>query len=240
MILETLISIFCLVNTHETPPIGEGISIRIGAVQDGVDSRGEGFAALLDHVSSWSTPSTSPPHADFLFIQEHPDRVRGQRFEISGVVEQIGGLSSPWNEVSELFVRASSGQLFGIYVKHSQGIRKAPQIVAPALFYKNITLEGRDQQIRSYPTFVTSNQVIITSAFQQVMPNTYVVIAICGVVVFVFYLVFRISRKKKPLRSRLTIQSDEVVLAASASTGELPENPAEALAIMYEDSEDIA
>ena len=106
----------------------------------------------------------------------------------------------------------------------------------PALFYKTISIEGRDNQRRVYPTFVTSNHVILTSANQQMIPNAFLAIILFVFVVFVFYWIMKMTKRKKHMRPMHIIQTKDVLLAANETTGELPENPSEALAVMYDHS----
>lgn len=237
MLLETLILLSCLTPALDISPIGENIKNRLHTVQDGVDNRGEGFAALLHHVTTWdgSLSSLNPP--DTAMLLSEPELFRGNIFVVSGVVELVETLPAPWEGVQELFIRDETGHLFGLYVSGQKNVPLHQSLQTPALFYKTISMKGRDNQMRLYPTFVTSNNVIITSAKQQIMPYAFLAIVLFGFVAIVFYWVIKMTNRKRNLGPKRIIQTQEVMLAANETAGELPENPSEALAVMYDHSE---
>ena len=238
MLVGTLLMLSCLVLSLDISPIGETTKNRLQSVQDGIDNRGEGFAALLDHVSSWhgSSSPLSPP--DRAMMLSEPVLLRGELFVISGVVELHETLGAPWEGVQELFIRDEAGHLFGLYVLGKPSVSLHQTVQAPALFYKTISMKGLDDRLRVYPTFVTSNNVILASANQQMMPTAFLAIILFGFVAFVFYWILRMTRRKRKLRPRLNIQTQEVLLAANETAGDLPENPSDALAVMYNNLEE--
>lgn len=237
MLLKTLILLSCLVTTLDLSPIGEDTKIRLHTVQDGVDNRGEGFAALLQHVTTWEGAGSSLNPPDTAMLLSEPELFRGSIFFVSGVVELVETLPAPWDGVQELFIRDEAGQLFGLYVSSQTSIPLHQSLQTPALFYKTISMKGRDDQMRVYPTFVTSSHVMITSAKQQLMPSAFLAIVLFAFVVFVFYWVVKLTRRKRQLGPRRIVQTQDVLLAANETAGELPENPSKALGVMYDHSE---
>ena len=237
MLLETMILLPCLAVSLDITPIGELTKNRLQTIQDEVDTRGEGFAALLEHVNSWDGEVemfTAPNRAALL---ESPERYRGDIFTVSGEVELKEVLPAPWNGVLELFVRDGDGLLYGLYISADMDLPLHQVIQAPALFYKTIAMKGRDDQWRVYPTFVTSNVFITSSANQQLVPNAFLAVVLFGLVAFVWYWIITMTRRKRLPQPRGRIRTHDVLRAAEETAGELPEIPSEALAAMYHRSE---
>lgn len=236
MLVETLVLLSTVLFTMDVSPIGESTKSRLQTVQDGVDTRGEGFSALLDHVRTWegSAPFLTTPDRSILLSD--PELFRGDIFLLSGVVELVEPLGQPWEGVEELFIRDREGNLFGLYITGQSSVSLQQSLQIPALFYKTISIEGRDNQLRVYPTFVTSHHVILTSANQPMIPNAFFAIILFVFVVFVFYWIMKMTKRKRYRRPMHSIQTKDVLLAANETEGELPENPSEALAVMYDHS----
>ena len=241
MLLGTTILLSCLITAgsagEEIAPIDESSQNRLQTVVDGLDSRGEGFAAMIDHVSAWTgtTENLQPPNTSLLL--ESPQQFRGDLFTVSGTIEFSEPLQSPWVGVQELFVRDSSGNLFGLYVVGQY--HEIPQQLeeSPALFYKTMSIEGRDNQIRLYPTFVTTMNVMKSSAPFQELPQPLWVIPILCILAFILFMFIKLTAGKAQRKRQLLIQSKEVIHAASEVSSEFPDSPSEALEMMYEQSE---
>jgi|TARA_B100001964_G_scaffold239699_1_gene307833 hypothetical protein len=218
-------------------PIGEKSQIRLQSVVDGEDSRGEGFAALVEHVRGWEGSIESLQFPNIASLISTPEVFRGKLFQISGHVELLEPLARPWNGVQELFVRDESGNVFGLYVVGETSISSMKTILGPALFYKTMSIKARDNQSRLYPTFVTTNTVLKSSMSTQKLPTSLLAIPLFFFVLFAFFIVIKLCRGKKKLSPRVTIKTKEVIDAVSDTSGELPENPSEAMAMLYENSE---
>ena len=76
--------------------LGETTKSRLQTVQDGVDTRGEGFSALLDHVETWEGPVPFLTAPDRSILLSDSELFRGDIFLISGVVELVEPLGPPW------------------------------------------------------------------------------------------------------------------------------------------------
>ena len=241
MLLGTTLLLSCLITAgsagEEIVPMGENSQNRLQTVVDGLDSRGEGFAAMIDHVRAWTGSAENLQSPNTSLLLESPQQFRGNLFAVSGIVELSEPLQSPWVGVQELFVRDSSGNVFGLYVVgQAQG---SPKLLeqSPALFYKTMSIEGRDNQIRLYPTFVTTVNVLNSSTALQEMPQTLLVIPILCILAFSLYLFIKITAGKTQRKRQPHIQSQEVIHAASEVSSELPDTPSEALEMMFEQSE---
>jgi len=234
---ETLILLFCLFRIGDISPIGENTQIQLQAVVDGLDSRGEGFAALIDHVRGWegSAETSESPNTSALLAT--PELFRGNLFTVVGQVELQKSMSAPWSGVEELFVRDGEGNLFGLYVVGKSGLSQPQTIEGPALFYKTMSIQGRDNRERLYPTFVTTQFVLQTSALQEKIPTALLAIPLLCVIAVGFFVIVKVCKGKKSLGKRRAIKTNEVLDATSETVGELPEEPSEALAMLYEDSE---
>ena len=237
MLLETLILLPCLAVSLDITPIGEMTKNRLQTVQDKADTRGEGFAALLEHANSWDGEKSMFNAPSRVALIDNPAHFRGEIFTVSGEVELKEVLPAPWNGVQELFVRDGEGFLYGLYISGDIDLPLHQFIQTPALFYKTIAMKGRDDQLRVYPTFVTSSAFITSSTKHQLVPNAFLAIVLFGFVAFVFYWVTKMIRRKRPRSRRGRIQTHEVLHAAEETAGKLPENPSEALATMYHRSE---
>ncbi len=217
----------------ETTPISENTKIRLQTVVDGLDVRCEGFAALVEHVENWEGENTSSASPNWELFEESPQSCRGNMFTVSGVVELALPLSAPWEGVEELFLRNRDGIVFGLYVVGSTNLSHKKTVQTPALFYKTMFIEGRDNQKRLYPMFVTNQSVITTSMQDSIMPVGLLALFFLVVAVFIFL------KKKctKQVNSRRTIKVQEVLDATSEIASDLPNNSSDALATMYNESE---
>lgn len=242
MLHGTSILLSCLVTVlsavEGVSPIDENTRNRLQTIVDGPDTRGEGFAALVGHVQTWEGTTTNGVPPEMQSITQSPAQYRGELFYISGKIELIEQLQSPWQGVSELFVRGQSGTVFGVYVVGGSHLLLKQTIQAPALFYKNISIEGRDQQLRLYPTFITEEGVLLTTDSGGMPEGALLALPLLGIIAFLAYLFFRMTKSKKNMRRRVTIRSQEVLDAAQEVSGDLPEDSSEALAVMYEQSKE--
>ncbi len=237
MRLETIVALFCILSaggTHaDVTQIDNKTEKRLHAVVDGDDTRDEGFAALVNHVKSWEGKNqhfTTPLSKELLQI---PQRYRGEIFTLSGILELATPLETPWEGIDELFVRNQDGDLYCLYVVGSVNIALKQTLETPALFYKTMEMEGRDRQKRVYPTFVTSSMVMTTSVNNLNLPFELFAVPIFCIVILLFYKL----KSNKKVHRHPTIRTQEVLDAASETSESLPNDPSEALASMYNQSE---
>jgi hypothetical protein len=219
-------------------PLGELSKTRLGSVVDGLDSRGEGFAAIIEHVQGWEGNPQTLPKPDRTAMLNQPSEFRGELFEVTGVVESVTPLHTPWQGISELFVRDSAGDVFGVYVVGSFEGNSKQRIRTPAIFYKTISIEGRDNQIRLYPMFVTSRLVMQSSMINAEIPTPMLVLSLICIVAIIYFILYRMSKSKIKHQRKPLIQTQEVLNAVKETAGELPEDASRALAMMYEHTED--
>ncbi|HIO19962.1 MAG TPA: hypothetical protein EYN11_02600 [Phycisphaerales bacterium] len=220
------------------PPLSENVQIRLSTAVDGQDSRGESFAAILEHVSEWK----SPIEAEFKEIPisallAHPEQYRGVLVRFQGALEQTSPQTQPWEGVHEWFVRDQSGALLCIYVVGSNQISVGDSISGIARFYKTMSMEGRDSQIRMYPTFVTSPLAIDLLASSNAIPTPLLLLPVLLFASIIVFILARLGKRKRPIRHRVPIQTDDVVDAMINYASDLPDNASQALAKMFEQSE---
>ena len=158
---------------------------RLSTVVDGLDSRGDGFAALIEHVDGWRDVQVEGQTAPMQSLCLEPNLFRGDLFLVKGTLEQVAPLGNPWEDVSEWFVRSNEGDLCVLYVSGQTNVKAGTSIETVARFYKTMSMQGRDQQHRLYPTFVTSSIGIQTEAFWS-MYSTLIfgLVLVLGVIVF--------------------------------------------------------
>ncbi|MBC8201216.1 MAG: hypothetical protein H8E86_04140 [Planctomycetes bacterium] len=209
---------------------------RLQTVVDGPDTRSEGFAALIEEVQGWSSEFVAQHDYDRESILVDPASARGRLYWAQGTAEFRNILTSPWNGIEEWFVRDSSGDLFCLYIAGEPRLELGMYLNVPARFYKTIEIEGRDQRLRMYPTFVTSSIVMPTLASTGVSPMVLLlpVIALGAILVF---LLSRIGKGSKRQRGIRGIETEDVIDAVNEHVGDLPEDSSKALAAMYEQSE---
>ena len=236
MLRATVILLFCALTGSGISPITEIVQIRLQGTADGSDLRGEGFAALTEHVLTWSGETSSLQTPEFGALLATPEEFRGQLFEVSGVVELSSQLDAEWEGITELFVREPLGGLVGLYIVGEPLQSLGSTVRAPAIFYKTMDIEGGDHQIRRYPMFVTSSAVLLGQANLPTMQR-YVLLVPILVLVFGMVFVFARSKHKRKPRKRERIASSDVIEAANETATELPSKASDALAVMYEDSE---
>ena len=161
-----------------------------------------------------------------------PVKYRGDVFVLDGVVEQAAPLGPPWGHIGEWFVRTKSGELCVVYVVGDLQMKKGTQVVAVTRFYKTMSMQGRDQQHRLYPTFVTSR-----GAIQSQSIGGWLSAALLGTVIFLGFIVFwlqRINMKKaRRLNEPVQLKSSEVLDAISEVHHDLERSNADALANLY-------
>ena len=232
------ILLLCLISPSvEERQLGVGTTERLQTVVDGSDSLGEGFAALVEDVLVWDD-TISAEHAQGLdWIMEDPSRARGRVFSLDGVAEQGNRLQEPWGGIEEWFIRNSKGALFCLYVVGESQLQQGVRLQVPARFYKTIEMEGRDKRFRMYPTFVTSSIVIPTLATSSEASLLFILLPIVALGSVVVFVLSRLGTNKKYQKQKLSIETEEVISAANANAGELPEDASQALAAMHQQSE---
>lgn len=233
-----MIILSIILGVRGVPSLDESTQIRLQATVDGRDSRGEGFAALVDHARSWQPPFDDAQHANLRRIMEEPSLVRGVLFTIEGVVQQQSSLRSPWDDVNEWFVRDEHGVLFTLYVVGEIDFSDGMRVTSLARFYKTISIQGRDNQVRLYPTFVTSSSAINPIANGSILWFPWILLPVLAIASIVVFTLGRIGKHKTVGRQFTPKQTEQVLDAVRDSTSTLPDNPAQALATMYEQSEE--
>ncbi len=220
------------------PQLSENDQIRLSTAVDGQDSRGESFAAILEHVSEWKHPI----EAEFKEIPvsallAQPEEYRGVLVGFQGTLEQNSPQTQPWEGVHEWFVRDQSGSLLCIYVVGSTQISVGDSVSGIALFYKTMSMEGRDSQVRMYPTFVTSPLAIDLLASSNAIPTPLLLLPVLLIASIIVFILARLGKRKRQIRHRVPIQTDDVVDAMINYASDLPDNASQALAKMFEQSE---
>ncbi len=225
------------------PPLEASEASRLAFTVDGRDSLDDGFAVLVENVQEWSAESeeksSSAEPLILSKIVDDPSAYRGEVFTVSGVLEQRSASSPPWEFVEEWFVRDSSGVPFLLYIVGETSVATKMNISANARFYKTIKLTSRDGKARSFATFVTSNLSVSTKRSVGVIPTPLLLVP---VVVVGAISVFLLSRKKASRRLRVrdvSLHIDEVIDAVHETSMDLPEDPADALALLHESAEEL-
>ncbi len=217
------------------PPLSDGEWTRLSAVKDGVDSRDEGFAALVDHVRRWPKGGDEAPAANVHAMVNDPAAFRGDLVTIAGRLEQQHRLGSPWDDVVEWFVRDGDTAM-AVYVVDAgeDTIPLGAFVQMPGRFYKVMSLRGRDGVERPFAAFVAPAGALTTSGGSG-FPGLGWVVPLAMVSAFVlFMLVLAWSRKaKKPRRVRTPWTSRDVINAAEEACTELPGDSADALAELH-------
>lgn len=209
---------------------------RLFNVVDGSDTLCDGFAALVDDVSTWTKDLSVDNFRQVSWLLENPNESRGGLFALQGTPELGNELSPPWNHVAEWFIRDENGSLFVLYVVGNSDLYSGIPMESVARFYKSIEMEGRDGQLRRYPTFVTSPIAISTIAKSSEASYLFLLLPLV-ILGALLVLILSKSGHKKIKRPRIQIATDEVLEAVDEHVGELPEDASQALAAMYEKSE---
>jgi hypothetical protein len=242
MRLGTSIVLSCLFTLQSAvggvTPIDENTQNRLQSVVDGLDTRDEGFAALVEHVQEWEGTAQTLETPEMQTLVQQPTQYRGELFYISGEIELVEQLPPPWEGVTELFVRDKNDSVFGVYVVGGTQFSLQQTIQAPSVFYKTISIEGRDQQKRTYPTFITNRGVLNTTKSDVASEQTLFALLLLGIIGILAYLFYRMTTSKKQVNRRVTIKTQEVLDATEEVSGVLPEDSSEALAVMYEQSKE--
>ncbi|MDP6602031.1 MAG: hypothetical protein QGH76_07015 [Phycisphaerales bacterium] len=217
------------------PPLSEGEWQRLSAVKDGVDSRDEGFAALVDHVRRWPKGNEEAPAANVHAMISDPAAFRGDLVTVAGHLEQQHRLGSPWGDVVEWFVRDGDTAM-AVYVVDAgeDAMPLGGFVQVPGRFYKVMTLRGRDGVERPFAAFVAPAGALATTGGSTLPPLGWVVPLAMVSAFTLFMLVLAWSRRaKKPRRVRVPWTSGDVMNAAEDACTELPDDPADALAELH-------
>ena len=218
------------------PDLPVDIRIRLENVIEGTDTRDEGFAALVDYVSSWGQEIRLSENLERNSLLSNPSSFRGRIVPIEGVVEQTSVLGGPWNGIHEWFIRDKAGLINVLYVLNGNEISRGDFIALPACFYKTMALEGRDRQTRLYPTFLTNMEVIQVAASPQRSIGLILLFISFGFILLFCIQHFLIKGKTKKRRS-IKVKSHDVLSAVEDAHSGLSEDPAAALAELYDDGE---
>jgi hypothetical protein len=214
------------------PPLTDGERARLASAADGLDRRGEAFAALVDNVSRW-TPgagdSALRADPDIERMLADPAAYRGDLCRIAGSIQQQTPLVEPYQDVSEWFVRDGAGRPIIVFVcglAPDHGFREGRPVVILARFYKRIDARARDDRLHRYAAFV--------GAFPQPgaagdggWGRLWTVTIPVAVMLAVFLLLLLYARRGQgPMRARAATAGPWV----EKGDEQLPEDPAEALA----------
>jgi hypothetical protein len=242
LILQTLtFCLFALQNGVSSLDISSNVDAntlaRLQTVVDGQDTRGEGFAALVEEVQGWNSAVGAQNNIDREAILGNPANARGRLFWAVGTAELRNRLASPWDGIEEWFVRDANGDLFCLYVVGESTLEAGEHLKVPARFYKTIEIEGRDQRIRLYPTFVTSSIVMPTLAATWGVPPMVLLLPAIAVGAVLVFVLTRVGKANKRHRGIRGFETEDVIDAVNEHVGDLPEDSSQALAAMYEQSE---
>ena len=237
MLHGILIALSIFVADGEPSTLTAVDQIRLEATADGRDSRGEGFATLVEHSHHWQPGSDVAETPDLRLLRESPAMFRGDEFLVNGVLQQQAKLDAPWEDVSEWFVRDADGIPFTLYVVGDIDREIGSTVVTTARFYKTMSFEGRDKQMRLYPTFVTPAVAIGPVSSPNVSYSVVIAVPFLAIASIVVFVLARSSRKNA-YRSRIAqVQTDDVIDAMSESSSVLSDDPAQALELMYDRTE---
>ena len=237
MLHGILIALSIFMIDREPPALSEVDQIRLEATADGRDSLGEGVATLVENSHLWQVPNEGAEAPDLRLLRESPAMFRGDVFVVNGVLQQQAKLDSPWEGVSEWFVRDAEGIPFTLYVVGDIDMATGSTIVTTARFYKTMSFEGRDKQLRLYPAFVTPVVAISPVSPSSASYPMLLAIPFLGIASIVVFVLARSSGRKSH-RSRIAhVQTDDVLDAMSESSSMLSDDPAQALELMYDKTE---
>ncbi len=234
--------LFCIFGAN-FPPLDESEASRLSFAVDGRDSLGDGFAVLVENVrgvgGDFSPNNEVDEYPIYVDLIENPVKYRGVEFVISGVVEQQSPAPPPWDSVGEWFVRDSDGVPFMLYVVGETDIRAKADIVASTRFYKTVDLTGRDGNVRSFATFVTSSTCITVEELGSIVPLPLILVPIVVIGAMTVFLLSRNKPSRKLLPRHGSPHIDEVIDAVAAVSVDLPDDPADALALLHESAEEL-
>ncbi|MDP7004893.1 MAG: hypothetical protein QF718_01605 [Phycisphaerales bacterium] len=237
MVIEVGLFLSILSTIGEPPPLTKEDYHRLEVTSDGKDTLDEGFSVLSNHVRMWDSTVTTTEKSDLSLIKKNPSIFRGNLFMVSGMIEQMEELPSTWKSSQEWFVRDEEGNPFILYVVGDINIDLKSRIRVPARFYKTISLTSRDNRLRMYPTFVTTSKVLDKFKTANEFPTPILLLPVIAVASVVVFVLGRVKKSSFVGKSVLHVKTNEVLEAINESSGSLPEDPAEALASMYEESE---
>jgi len=170
---------------------------RLQTVVDGSDTLCEGFAALVEDVSTWTNDFSVDNVRNVSWFLEKSVEVRGELFALQGIPEQGNTLSPPWNQVKEWFIRDENGSIFVLYVVGNSELYSGIPMEAAARFYKSIEMEGRDGQLRRYPTFVTSPIVVSTLAKSSETSYLFLLLPMIIIGALLVFILTKTGQKKE-------------------------------------------
>ena len=223
------------------PPLTGEQRVRLDTAYDGRDHREEAFAALLEHVRTWTPGRVQLPvrlDPDLRAMTAAPGDFRGDLCRIAGRLERITPLSSPFDGVEEWCVGERDGPLALVYLPRADAEADAPfvagrRVVLLARFYKRIDAIALDGRSHSYPAFVGAFPRVASSGAATGWDPTgamwlaaLLVATLGAMLMFVLLLARRARHRRLIARPRLPMES----LAEVDEGGPLPDDPAEALA----------
>ncbi|MBT4584675.1 MAG: hypothetical protein HOC93_06295, partial [Phycisphaerae bacterium] len=125
------------------------------------------------------------------------------------------------------------------YVVGETDIRAKADIVASTRFYKTVDLTGRDGNVRSFATFVTSSTCITVEELGSIVPLPLILVPIVVIGAMTVFLLSRNKPSRKLLPRHGSPHIDEVIDAVAAVSVDLPDDPADALALLHESAEEL-
>lgn len=231
------------------PPLTEDQRNILATADDGStrDHREAAFFALLQNTAQWTADLGDAPirlHPDYEAMLADPDAYRGELCRIEGRIERIEPLLDPYEGVEAWFVRVEHDRPILVYVDFKDReearlqFRRGFSIAIIARFYKRyervVAEVNGDGNPQIYPTFVGAFPQTLEAAAVTNRPFGIadlmipLVVILCAGFGLVWILVRRSRAGGSGSRPPGQVRSEEIVEEAI----ELPDDPAEALAIL--------
>lgn len=219
------------------PPLTDEQAARLATARDGRDHQEEAFFALLENVRQWDGTVGDTPvrlQANIAQLVDDPDAFRGEVVRIAGRLEQRAALKGQYAGVEEWFVRIDSGEPVIVFVVDLEGgaerWQEGRHVEVFGRFYKRVDAVDRQGQLRQYAAFVGAWPLAIRPATTREMVQLWVVAVPVVALLAAFVLLLIFVRRQGRSGQQVRGPAVETGLLEVNTEGDLPDDPAEALA----------
>ncbi len=214
------------------PPLTEDQRVRLATAFDGRDHQEAAFGALIENARVWTAgigDAAIRLHPNLAAMLDDPEVYRGTLCQITGRLQQQTTLPSPYQGVTEWFVRDESGQPILVYVvSHADdpAIVDGQAVILHGRYYKRIDEIARDGVSRSYPAFVGAFPRRPTDTDGAVGGIAVIVIPVAVLLVIFIVLMLYVRRNRLQRHIRRSASGERIKVD---ETPALPDDPVAAL-----------
>jgi len=227
------------------PPLTPDERGLLETAYDGRTHEEPAFRGLLSNTARWTGDVGDAPirlEPNFAALLERPDEFRGALCLIDGRIEQIETLRPPYENVHAWFIREANSRPVIVYVDFRTApseqvgrFRPGSRAAIAARFYKRIDAEDQRGREQAYAAFVGAHPELLAPDHVGLSAAALMagLVGLLGVAFIVIWIIARRAARRPVSAPVHTIDED----SEPHDDLELPDDPAQALAVLRDAAE---